>query len=62
MSNEELLKRLARQESIHDMLITEMEELEALLKTAGFPKGVQSCKEVALELLREEQADRNDQE
>lgn len=62
MSSEDLQKRLARQESLHDMLITEMEELETLLKTAGFPKGIQSCKEVALELLREEQADLNDQE
>lgn len=54
MSHEEILRQIAYQESIQDQLLTELNELELLLRAAGFPQGVASVKEVAYQLLERE--------
>ena len=57
MNNEELLKKIAYHEFIQDQLSTELVELEDLLKAAGFPKGIESVKEVATEMLENDTLD-----
>lgn len=57
MNNEELLKKIAYHEFIQDQLSTELVELESLLKAAGFPKGIESVKEVATEMLENDTLD-----
>ncbi len=51
MSDQELRRRIAKSESIHDQLVTELEALDRLLKATGFPEGVSSVREVAEEML-----------
>lgn len=53
MSDQDLMKRIAYNESLHDQLATELDELDGLLKSTGFPRGVASVKEVALEMLQD---------
>ena len=53
MNKLQLRRKIARLESIHDQLEAELHYVDALLKAVGFPRGVESAKEVALELLEE---------
>jgi hypothetical protein len=53
MNIQELQRRERELEFINDQLTTEVEYLNKLLKSIGFPNGLQSAKEVAEELLSE---------
>jgi len=53
MKTEPLDKKLARLEMIHDQLLAEYESLDELLRIIGFPKGIQSFQEAAVDLLNE---------
>lgn len=56
MTKVQLQKKIARLEFIHDQLESELTYVDDLLKSVGFPRGLESAKEVAFELL--EEADR----
>jgi hypothetical protein len=53
MTKEQLEKKVARLEFVHDQLDSEITYVDNLLKSVGFPRGLASAKEVALELLDE---------
>lgn len=53
MNKAQLEQRIARLESIHDHIEAEIEYVDTLLKSVGFPQGIASAKEVALELIQE---------
>lgn len=53
MNKTQLQQKIARLEFIHDQLETELTYVDTLLKSVGFPRGLDSAKEVALELLEE---------
>lgn len=53
MENQVLVESLAFLEFEHDQLIAEYSDLNELLYGVGFPKGVQSIKEVAADMIRE---------
>ncbi len=53
MNKAQLKTKIARLEFIHDQLETELMYVDSLLKSVGFPRGLASAKEVALELLQE---------
>lgn len=53
MNKTQLNQRIARLEFVHDQLETELTYVDELLKSVGFPRGLASAKEVALELLEE---------
>lgn len=54
MNKAELQKKISHLEFIHDQLEAELNYVDTLLKSVGFPQGLISAKEVALELLQEE--------
>lgn len=51
MTKTQLEKKIAKLEFIHDQLESELLYVDNLLKSVGFPQGLASAKEVALELL-----------
>jgi hypothetical protein len=53
MNKTQLQKKIANLEFVHDQLEAEILYLDRLLKLVGFPRGLASAKEVALELLEE---------
>ena len=53
MNKSQLQQKIARLESIHDQLESELIYVDALLRSVGFPQGLESAKEVALELLED---------
>lgn len=53
MNKAQLQQKIARLEFVHDQLETELTYVDGLLKSVGFPRGLASAKEVALELLEE---------
>lgn len=53
MNKAQLQQKIARLEFVHDQLETELHYVDGLLKSVGFPRGLESAKEVALELLEE---------
>lgn len=55
MNKAQLQQKIAYLEFVHDQLETETLYLDSLLKSVGFPRGLISAKEVALELLKESQ-------
>ncbi len=64
---EALRNRLARLESINDHLVTELQELDTLMRLIGFSGGIETVKATAVEILDKgylESAndDRNDRE
>lgn len=54
MNKEQLNKKIARLESVHDQLEAELLYVDTLLRSVGFPRGLASAKEVALELLEDQ--------
>lgn len=56
MTKADLQKKLARLESLHDQLSTEVTYVDGLLKAIGFPEGLDSAKKVAIE-IKEDQLD-----
>lgn len=64
MTKDELLKKVARLESINDQLITELTEIDNLMRLVGFSDGLKTVKETALELYeseREEDSESNEE-
>lgn len=55
MTETEILKRIAELEFIHDQLSAELIYLDRLLRSVGFPEGLRSAREVALDILNGEQ-------
>lgn len=53
MTKAQLEKKIARLEFVHDQLEAELLYVDDLLKSVGFPRGLDSAKEVAIELLGE---------
>lgn len=53
--NTELHKKIAELESLNDQLITELRNLEDLLKRVGFDSGLDTLKKAALEVLEDSQ-------
>ena len=53
MNKKQLEQKIARLESIHDQLESELIYVDNLLRSVGFPQGIESVKAVALELLEE---------
>ena len=53
MNKTQLQQKIARLEFIQDQLESELFYLDDLLKSVGFPNGLASVKEVAVELLEE---------
>ncbi len=53
MDNKNLLKKLAKLESKLDLLETEFDYLNKILMKCGFPRGIVTLKETAIELLSE---------
>lgn len=51
MNNKTLEKEIARLESLNDQLETELTYIDRLLKLSGFSRGLESLKEVALEMI-----------
>ncbi len=53
MTTEEIQRKIAHSEFVHDQLVTELEALDRLLRATGFPDGVASVRQVAEEMLQE---------
>jgi len=51
-TKDELLKKLAFLEFVHDQLTTEIQDLDGLLREIGFPEGVASAKWIGGEMLQ----------
>jgi hypothetical protein len=51
MNKTQLGTKIARLESMNDQLESEILYIDTLLRSVGFPNGLASAKEVALELL-----------
>lgn len=47
----DLQKKLARLESINDLLVTELQDLDMLMKLVGFSGGIETVKATALEII-----------
>ncbi len=60
MTKKQLQKKMAYLEFVHDQLESELIYVNELLKSVGFPRGLDSAKAVALELLEaESEADKD---
>lgn len=55
LTKAQLMKKIAYLEFVHDQLETEVNYIDELLRSVGFPRGLTSAKEVALELLETEE-------
>lgn len=62
MNKVQIQQKIARLESVQDQLETELSYIDTLLKSVGFPRGLESAKEVALELLQEGQQNQIDKD
>jgi hypothetical protein len=51
MKNKDLLKKIAKLETINDQLAAELHYLEHLAKALGFAEGLKTLKAAALEML-----------
>lgn len=59
---EELIKKIARLESINDQLVAEIRFLDTITKKLGFSEGLKTLKSAAIELLEIEQNDPSSEE
>jgi hypothetical protein len=55
MKKQDLLKKIAKLESINDQLSAEIHYLERLTKALGFIEGLKTLKAAALEMLEADQ-------
>jgi hypothetical protein len=51
MNKAQLYKKLSRLESVHDLLLTELEYIDHLMKVVGFANGTSSLKKTAEEMV-----------
>jgi hypothetical protein len=54
MKEQDIVKRIAQLEFIHDQLSAEILHLDRLLRSVGFPDGIRSAREVAREIIEAE--------
>ena len=54
MHMDKLLKRLAHLEFINDQIATELQQVDALLRSIGFSEGLKSVKGAAKEIYEQE--------
>jgi len=54
MKHKELLRKIAKLESVHDQLAAELHYLEYLARALGFAEGLKTLKAAALEMLETE--------
>jgi hypothetical protein len=52
MNETEILKKIGELEFVHDQLSMEIVYLDRLLRSVGFPDGINSAREVAEDILR----------
>ena len=52
MNKTQMSKKIIRLESLHDELQAEIAYIDNLLRSVGFPQGLASAKEIALELIK----------
>jgi hypothetical protein len=57
MNKGQLQQKIARLEFVHDQLEAELLYVDRLLRSVGFPRGLESAKEVALDLIEESERD-----
>jgi len=62
MNKSQLDKRISRLETVHDQLESEIQYIDKLLKSIGFPHGIESAKQVALEILENQEAEKKEEE
>jgi len=55
MKNKDLLKKLAKLETVNDQLAAELNYLERLTRALGFAEGLKTLKDAAIEMLEAEQ-------
>ncbi len=55
MKHADLIKKIAKLESMNDQLAAEIHYLEKLAKALGFAEGLKTLKEAALEMLEQDQ-------
>ena len=55
MEKEDMLKKIARLETMNDYLTSEMASLDKLTRKLGFSNGLATLKKAAKELLKEQQ-------
>lgn len=58
MNKLQLERKIAKLEFLQDQMRAEWDHLDFLLKQVGFPRGIQSAKEVALQILEETKVER----
>ena len=54
-TREEMIRRISELESINDQLLTEVRNLDELLRKVGFDEGLKTLKFAATELMEEEE-------
>ncbi len=57
MKEQECLQRVAYLEFVNDQLVSELHYVDRLLKSIGFPEGLETIKQAAQETLEEGLAD-----
>jgi hypothetical protein len=55
MNENELIKKIARLESMNDQLVSELRYLDTISRELGFQEGLKTLKAAARELLEEQQ-------
>ena len=55
MKNKDLLRKLAKLETVNDQLAAELNYLERLTRALGFAEGLKTLKAAAIEMLEAEQ-------
>lgn len=55
MNKAQLNKKIAHLEFMHDQMEAELLYVDSLLRSVGFPRGLDSAKEVAIELLENQE-------
>jgi len=51
MNQQQIQSEIARLESINDQLETEISYIDELLRISGFTRGIESLREVAIEMI-----------
>ncbi|NGX30549.1 MAG: hypothetical protein KR126chlam4_00482 [Candidatus Anoxychlamydiales bacterium] len=54
MKKKDLIKKIAKLETINDQLVAEIEYVDLLARQIGFEEGLKTLKSAALEILEEE--------
>ncbi|NGX33097.1 MAG: hypothetical protein K940chlam5_00756 [Candidatus Anoxychlamydiales bacterium] len=54
MKKKDLIKKIAKLETINDQLVAEIEYVDLLARQIGFEEGLKTLKSAAIEILEEE--------